>query len=77
MASQPATPLTEEQYLEIERQAATKSEFHEGQMFAMAGGSANHSLLANRMGALLDRQVPAGCRTFDAGLRIKVASAEF
>jgi Uma2 family endonuclease len=72
MASLPTTPLTEEQYLEIERRAATKSEFHDGQMFAMAGGSANHSLLANRIGALLYRQLPPECRTFDAGLRIKL-----
>jgi Uma2 family endonuclease len=75
MASLSATPLTEEQYLQIERQAAIKSEFHDGQMFAMAGGSPNHSLLANRVGALLYRQIPAECRAFDAGLRIKVASA--
>src|ERR1700728_4081380 len=75
MASLPATPLTEEQYLEIERRAATKSEFHDGQMFAMAGGSPNHSLLAARIGALLDRQAPPECRIFNPGLRIKVAAA--
>jgi Uma2 family endonuclease len=75
MASLPAEPLTEEQYLHIERQAETKSEFHDGQMFGMAGGSPNHALLANRMGALLDRQVPPECRTFNADLRIKIESA--
>jgi len=75
MASAPATPLTEEQYLQIERQAATKSEFHDGQMFAMAGGSPNHSLLASTFGALLYQQIPPGCRVFNAGLRIKVVSA--
>ena len=90
MASLPATPLSEEQYLQIERRALTKSEFHDGQMFAMAGGSPNHSLLARRMGALLsfgsrttdtnglravDRQAPPGCRIFNADMRIKVASA--
>ena len=41
----------------------------------MAGGSPNQSLLANRIGALLDRQMPAGCRTFNSDLRVKVASA--
>jgi Uma2 family endonuclease len=75
MASLHATPLTEEQYLQIERMAETKSEFHDGQMFAMAGGSPNHSLLAARIGALLDRQVSPECRIFNSGLRIKVASA--
>ena len=45
--------LTEEQYLHLEREAETRSEFHGGQMFAMHSGSVNHSLLAARMGALL------------------------
>jgi Uma2 family endonuclease len=75
MASMPVSPLTEEQYLHLEREAETKSEFHDGQMFAMAGGSPNHSALANRMGSLLDRQMPPGCRTFNSDLRIKVPAA--
>ena len=45
MPSLPNASLTEEQYLRIERQAETKSEFHDGQMFAMAGGGSNHALL--------------------------------
>ena len=75
MASLPTAPLSEEQYLSLERKAETRSEFHDGQMFAMAGGSFNHSLLATRMSALLDRQVPPACRTFNSDLRINVASA--
>src|SRR5271165_3261311 len=75
MASQPAEPLTEEQYLHLERLAETKSEFHNGQMFAMAAASPTQGLLADRIGALLDRQMPPGCRTFNADLRIKIQSA--
>jgi Uma2 family endonuclease len=75
MASLPTPPLTEEEYLLLDRQAEIKSEFNDGQMFATAGGSLNHSLLANRVGAILDRQVPAGCRVFNADLRIHIASA--
>jgi hypothetical protein len=37
MASMPVSPLTEEQYLQIERKAVEKSDFHDGQMFAMSG----------------------------------------
>ena len=44
-------------------------------MFAMSGGSLNHSLIASRMLALLDRQMPSGCHTFNSDLRIKIASA--
>ena len=73
MASLPDAPLTEEQYLCIEREAECKSEFHDGRMYAMSGGSPNHSVLGNRIGALLDRQMPSGCRTFNSELRIRVA----
>ena len=75
MATLPVSRLTEEQYLEIERAAETKSEFYDGQMFSMAGGSPNHALLGNRIGALLDRSVPPGCRVFNSELRIKVPAA--
>jgi Uma2 family endonuclease len=74
MTSLPDAPLTEEQYLRIEREAEFKSEFHDGRMYAMSGGSLNHALLSARIGALLYHQVPARCRVFDPGLRIKVAS---
>ena len=72
MATQPSI-LTEERYLQLEREAETRSEFHDGQMFAMAGGSLNHSLLASTMCALLYRQLPQGCRIFNTDMRIKVA----
>jgi len=76
MATLPTPPLTEDEYLCIERQALEKSEFHGGQMFAMAGGSPNHSYLANRIGSLLDRQAPPGCRVFNADLRIMIAQSK-
>ncbi len=75
MARQVATPLSEEQYLEIERLAETKSEFHDGQMFAMSGGSLNHALLAGNAVTLLNTRLPPGCRVFTSDLRIKVVSA--
>jgi Uma2 family endonuclease len=75
MATLPDAALTEEQYLEIERQAEFKSEFHHGRMFAMSGGSLNHALLSSAIGALLYPQMPPGCRTCSSDLRIKIASA--
>ena len=72
MASLLRPPLTEEEYLRIERQATIKSEFLNGQTLAMVGGSPNHSLLANRIGSLLDLHVPTRCRVCNAGLRIHI-----
>ena len=43
MSSQSKTFLTPEQYLSIERKAAFKSEFYNGEMFAMAGASREHN----------------------------------
>lgn len=59
----------------LEREAEFRSEFHDGQMYAMAGGSLNHSLLSNRIGALLDGKVPAGCRTLNCEMRVKVSAS--
>jgi Uma2 family endonuclease len=74
MASLPNAPLSEEQYLDIERQAETKSEFHDGQMFAMADRSANHALLGARIGSLLYYQMPSECRVYSSSLRIKAGA---
>ena len=46
MSSQPITLLTIEQYLEIERAAEFRSEYLNGEVFAMAGGGVNHALIA-------------------------------
>jgi len=75
MASLPTPHLTEEEYLRIERAAETKSEFHDGQMFAMAGGSLDHSVIGVNVCAILRGQAPSGCRTFSSDLRIRIISA--
>ena len=37
MSSQPTTLLSPDEYLELERKAERKSEYFQGEMFAMAG----------------------------------------
>jgi Uma2 family endonuclease len=76
MATQPVPPLTEEEYLRLERDAFEKSEFHGGQMFAMAGGSPNHSLIGTEALFLLRGAVPPGCRVFNSDQRIHIAVAQ-
>ena len=75
VVSLPKHPLSEEEYLRLERQAETKSEYHNGETCAMVGGSPHHSFLANNIGALLKSHVPAGCRAFNADLRIAIPGA--
>jgi len=75
MASLPVPTITEQEYLRLERAATSKSEFHDGQLVAMSGGSYRHSRIAVRLTVLLERQVPAGCSTFNSDLRIKITAA--
>ncbi len=50
MSSQAIPLLTPEQYLEIERKAECKSEYWNGEMFAMAGASETHNELVHNTG---------------------------
>ena len=65
--------ITPEQYLVQERAAAFKSEFLRGEVFAMAGGSPNHSLIAaNFVGACWQSLKGKPCKVFTSDLRVKV-----
>src|SRR3954470_21767978 len=65
--------VSEAQYLEIERTADFKSEFFDGEMFAMAGGSRRHSLIAsNLIGELRNRLTGRPWVVFNSDLRIKI-----
>jgi Uma2 family endonuclease len=75
MATLQTPLLTEDEYLRLERGAEFKSEFHDGRMFAMSGGSPDHSLISTRMLVLLDRQLPPGCLAFNSDLRINIPSS--
>ncbi|MBL8234403.1 MAG: Uma2 family endonuclease [Bryobacterales bacterium] len=73
MASIPVTRLTEEQYLAIERSAENRSEFFQGEMFAMSGGSANHARLAGDLYRALGSHTGTHCECFIADMRVRVA----
>jgi Uma2 family endonuclease len=65
--------LTEAEYLEIERVAEFKSEFFDGEVFAMAGGTPQHSLIAtNLAGEFRNRLKDSNCVPYNADLRIKI-----
>jgi Uma2 family endonuclease len=69
----PVHRLTEAEYLEAERQAQFKSEFFDGEVFAMAGGSPRHSLIAGNVLAELRSHLKGRpCVVFNSDLRVKV-----
>lgn len=64
---------TPEQYLERERQAEGKSEYFSGEIFAMAGASREHNLIAgNASGELRARLKGRPCETYPSDMRVRV-----
>jgi Uma2 family endonuclease len=74
MASNPVSKLTEEQYLAIERPAEFKSEFLDGVMYAMSGGSPRHSRLAVNIAQLHGMLRGTACQVFNSDLRVRASS---
>ncbi|MBC7919893.1 MAG: Uma2 family endonuclease [Ferruginibacter sp.] len=73
MSAGPKPPLTEAEYLAVERKASYKSEFYRGEMFAMAGATRNHNaLVSNLMGILNTRLRGKPCSIFPSDLRLHI-----
>lgn len=69
----PERRLSEAEYLELERKAAIKSEFYNGELFAMSGGTRAHSIIAMNVGAELRGALKgSGCAVFESNMRVKV-----
>jgi Uma2 family endonuclease len=73
VSTQPKTFLTPEEYLEIERKAEYKSEYCDGEMFAMAGAGEVHNLLVTNLVAGLHQQLRSRpCRVYSNDMRVRV-----
>jgi Uma2 family endonuclease len=76
MSTQAKTFLTPEQYLEIERAAEYKSEYFNGEMFAMSGGSLNHTRIFHYLSHSLYGQLRGrSCELAGSDLRLRVSPA--
>ena len=65
--------ITPEQYLEWERKAETKSEYVNGQIYAMSGVSEEHDSIASNIGAELRFQLKGRpCRTHTSDMRVQI-----
>lgn len=78
MSTQPKTLLTPEEYLDIERKAEYKSEYYQGEMFAMAGASEPHNtLVANLLSALHQQVRGRSCKVYPSDMRVRVTDTAF
>src|SRR5437763_4654499 len=73
MSSLPNYYLSAEEYLAIERKAEYKSEYVDGVMYAMAGSSERHNLIAGNIITDLNiqlRTIP--CKVYPSDLKVRV-----
>ena len=65
--------MTLEEYLEFDYNAEGRYEYFDGEVFEMSGGSPEHSLLGNRIGFLLQRElIRKKCSVYNSEVQIKV-----
>lgn len=73
MTAQPQKQYTPEEYLELEREADYKSEYYQGEIFAMAGAGRNHNRIVENLsieiGTFLKKKP---CRTYSSDQRIHI-----
>ena len=71
---QPQHIYTPEEYLALEREATTKSEYVDGEIFAMAGASCVHMTIAFNVAGELHRQLKGRpCTAYISDMRVKVS----
>jgi Uma2 family endonuclease len=75
MTSEAKRRITPEEYLAMERGAETKSEYFDGQIFAMDGASFAHVQIVSNLVVQFGTQLKGGrCRVFSTDLRIRVGA---
>ena len=74
MSLQPKAYITPEEYLTSERKAKYKSEYFNGEMFAMSGASERHvNIVANLMYLLVGQLRGRSCKAYASDLRVRVS----
>jgi Uma2 family endonuclease len=77
VAKEESPPLTPEEYFTWEEKQLEKHELIDGQLYAMTGGSVNHSRVAVRLTTLFFNHLENGsCETGNSDLRINIAGTQ-
>lgn len=67
---------TPEEYLDFERRAQFKSEYLDGQIYAMSGGSPEHNSIAVNVASELRAQLKGKpCRVFSSDMKVRTSRA--
>lgn len=68
-----------EDYIRLEQETNTKYEYHDGEVFAMAGGSINHSTIGGNVFSDMDTALEkkdSGCRTFYSDTKLLIPNKD-
>lgn len=77
MVAQPKPRYTIEQYLQLERASEQKHEYYDGEIFALAGSSENHNLIAAHiLGILYEQAWKRSCKVYPSDMRVKIAKTK-
>ncbi|MCU7834967.1 MAG: Uma2 family endonuclease [gamma proteobacterium symbiont of Taylorina sp.] len=77
MTTQVLNKLTARDYLSMERVAETKSEFFNGEIFAMAGASRKHNQITSNLVRLVGNQIQdRSCSIYSADMKVKVENMD-
>ena len=78
MSAQPHSRISEEEYLRIERAAEFKSEYIDGQMYAMSGASWAHGLITLNFGSELRTGLrDKACAVVANDIRVRITPRRF
>jgi Uma2 family endonuclease len=67
---------TPAEYYALEEKAEYKSDYYEGEIFDMSGGTSNHSLISsNVVGELRQRLKGKPCKAYESNLRLKIEAS--
>lgn len=73
MSAIPKRKITPEEYLEIERAAEYKSEYFNGEIYAVAGANRRHNVIAWNIGGELRQKLKGkNCEAYPADMRVFV-----
>ncbi len=73
LAGKPRKRFTPEEYILLERAALEKSEYYDGEIFAMAGAQENHNVVALNFAALLLAALrKQGCQPFTSDMKVAI-----
>ena len=68
--------FTPEEYFAWEEQQLERHELIDGEVYAMSGGTKNHSRIALKFGSLLDSHLGnSGCETANSDLRVNIVNS--